>query len=84
MANFFNDPAFLFSYYLFTLIAIEAAFFIAYGHWRRSLSLVARRFAIGFGLLGGIRLFFLLLLLLVSGSRPQIINHTIVVISLGY
>ena len=81
MTDFLNGSAFLFPYYLFTLIAIEAAFGIAYGHWRRSLSPVARRFAVGFGALGGARLLFLLLLL--PWFRPQSVNHMVLVISLA-
>ena len=81
MTNFLNSPTFSIAYYLFTFIAIEAAAFIAYDHWRRNLSLVARRFAIGFGLLGGVRLLFMLF----GGAiHPQIANHAAVVVSLGF
>ena len=70
-----------FAYYLITLLAIEAAFFIAFEHWRRGLSLYARRFAFGFGLLGISRL--LLLPLSALNSQTFLPEQAVGVISLG-
>jgi len=80
VTDFLNSSAFSLTYYLFTLFAIESAFFIALGHWRRNLSLVARRLAIGFGVLGGGRL---ILALLAGLVNDQIATHAIAVISLA-
>lgn len=81
VSDLLNGQSFSIAYYLFTFIAIEAAFFIAFDDWRRNLSMVARRLAWGFGLLGGIRLFIMLLGGIVD---PLVANHAMIVISLGF
>ena len=81
MSDILNAPTFLFSYYLFVLIAIFAAFGIAHSDWRRSLSPLARHYTVSFGLFGGVRLVFLLLLVL--RFEADAVNHAVVAISMG-
>ncbi|MEM7034925.1 MAG: ATP-binding protein, partial [Chloroflexota bacterium] len=77
------SPEFSFVYYLFTFLAIEGACFIAFSHWRRNLSLIARHLAIGFGLLGIVRL--LLLLISLTGAVDEVpVNYAIITISIGF
>ncbi len=54
----FNSPEFTATYFLFTFFAIEAGVAMAWQHWRRSLSLPARRVAVAFGIAGVLRLIF--------------------------
>lgn len=51
-----NFPGFSTAYFLFTFFAIFAALAIAWQHWQRNLSLAARRQAIAFAILMGVRL----------------------------
>ncbi len=51
----FNTVEFNLTYFLFTFFAIEAACVLAWQHWQRNLSLPARRWAIAFGVMGGVQ-----------------------------
>lgn len=79
----FNNPGFSLAYYLFTFFAIEASFVIAIGHWRRSLALKARRFAIAFGILGGVRFLFLLIFSFQSVIPANILEYVLALISMS-
>ncbi len=71
MVSFLSSSALNLAYYLFTLFAIEAALFIAWGQWQRSDSFRARRLTVVFGSLTILRLM-LLVLMLAGRSSPQI------------
>lgn len=71
MVTFLSSSALNLAYYLFTLFAIEAALFIAWGQWQRSDSFRARRLTVVFGSLTILRLM-LLVLVLAGRSSPQI------------
>lgn len=71
MVSFLGSSALNLAYYLFTLFAIEAALFIAWGQWQRSDSFRARRLTVVFGSLTILRLM-LLVLVLAGRSSPQI------------
>jgi signal transduction histidine kinase len=77
----FNGQAFSLAYYLFIFFSVEAAFFIAFSHWRRSLLPFARRLTVGFGLLGPIRLLFPLIF---RSVPAQTVDLAVMVISLGF
>ncbi|RME43957.1 MAG: PAS domain-containing protein, partial [Caldilineae bacterium] len=83
IVSLFNTSGFSLAYYLFTFFAIEASCLVAWGHWRRTLSLKARRFALAFGLLGALRL----VLLLAFHNQPPVIKSSLeyglAVISMG-
>lgn len=79
----FNNTGFALAYYLFTFFAIEASFAIAMGHWRRNLALKARRIAVAFGILGGIRFLFLILFSLQSTITANKLEYALAVISMG-
>ncbi len=70
-------------YYLITLLAIQAAFFIANEHWRRGLSPYASKFVISFGAIGGFRILILFLVAFDSSGRFPL-ELVMGVISLGF
>ncbi len=78
-----STSGFSLAYYLFTFFAIEAAFFVALGHWRRNLSLKARRLAIAFGVLGALRFLFLLIFALQVIASKILLEEALALFSMG-
>ncbi|MBN1994395.1 MAG: GAF domain-containing protein [Anaerolineae bacterium] len=74
MTGFLGSPAIALAYHLFTLIAIEAALFIAWGQWRRSDSFRARRLTIAFAGITVLRLMFIVLAL-IGAVSADFANH---------
>ncbi len=81
--SIFSTSGFSLAYYLFTFFAIEAAFFVALGHWRRNLSLKARRLAIAFGVLGALRFLFLLIFAFQAIASKILLEEALAVFSMG-
>jgi len=79
----FSTAGFSLAYYLFTFFAIEASFAIAWGHWRRDVSLKARRLALAFGWLGALRFVFFFMFSTQSTAVKVSLEQALMVISLG-
>ena len=77
-----NTAGFFTVYYILTFIFIEAACVVAWGHWYRSLSLKARRFAIAFGILGFLRILIVLLVLRFFPNQKYL-DQVLAIISMG-
>jgi len=80
----FSTAGFSLAYYLFTFFAIEASFAIAWEHWRRDVSLKARRLALAFGWMGALRFVFFFVFSTQSNTIRVPLEQALMVISLGF